>query len=186
MHQLRPDNWIKEYSDELYFFIQKRISDSETAKDILQDSFLSAWKGRNMYKGDASERSWLYSICKNKIIDHYRKSASNASLISLGHSEDDVFFDEHGNWNKNAQPGKWGSTDRSSIEIKEFYSILERCKKDLNETQRAVFVLKYLDDAQADDICKELNITSSNYWILLHRARLKMRMCMEKKWFEKK
>jgi len=71
------------------------------------------------------------------------------------------------------------------IEQKEFYEILERCKQKLADLLNAVFTLKYLEEKESDEICKELNISSSNYWVLLHRARLKIRQCLEENWFIK-
>jgi RNA polymerase sigma-70 factor (ECF subfamily) len=79
----------------------------------------------------------------------------------------------------------WGVDYNTVIEQKEFYSILELCKSKLKAVQNAVFSMKYLDGIESEEICKELNITSSNYWVLIHRAKLQLRTCLEKNWFNK-
>lgn len=185
MHKLNPDKWVEAFGDELYLFILKRIADEERAKDLLQDIFYSAWKNKEGFKGEASERTWLYQICKNKIIDFYRKGKNAMLTTSLNSEDDEQYFDEHGNWQKDSKPHNWGMDAGSKIETKEFYKVLEQCKEDLKKMQQAVFAMKYLDDMESEEICKVLDITPSNYWILIHRARLKMRLCMEKKWFDK-
>ena len=71
---------------------------------------------------------------------------------------------------------------KQASETKEFYGILDFCKKKLQEMQQSVFVMKYMDDLSAEEICKVLNISSSNYWVLIHRAKLQLRKCLELNW----
>ena len=68
------------------------------------------------------------------------------------------------------------------VETKEFYKILDYCKKKLQEMQHNVFVMKYMEDLDAEEICKVLNISSSNYWVIIHRAKLQLRKCIEQNW----
>lgn len=182
MHQLQPEKWVETYGDLLYAFTKARVSSAEIAEDIVQDTFLSAWKAREGYRGDASEKSWLYTICRNKITDHYRKAA--AKLEEQGISDYSDFFDEKGHWIKEGAAAQWSAAS-SRVETKEFYSVLNDCKDNLKELQKAVFVLKHFDDMKTEDICKVLNITSSNYWVLMHRAKLQLRDCLDKNWFNK-
>lgn len=179
---LHPDSWVEKYSDMLYRFTVLRITDKELARDIVQDTFLNAWKARDGYKGDASEKNWLFTICRNKIVDHYRKASNN--LTSYGISDyEDMFFDEKGMWQKNAKPESWNVSYNDTIDKKDFYNVLNECKDNLKELQQAVFVLKYFDDFSSDKICKLLDITPSNYWVLMHRAKLQLRQCIEHNWF---
>lgn len=181
-YRLQPDSWVAQYADTLFGFVCARISDRTTAEDIVQDTFLSAWRARDGYKGDATEKNWLFSICKNKIIDYYRKQSRELQKTITGLS-DSGLFDERGHWLSDTVPQEWTASADASLMSSEFYEILEKCKNRLREMQQAVFVLKYMDDMDSDEICKELNISSSNYWTLMHRAKLQLRGCLEKNWF---
>lgn len=187
VHQkLNPNNWVDNYGDMLFSFVASRVSDKEVAKDIVQDVFLSAWKAREGYKGEASEKNWLFTITRNKIIDHYRKSANNP-VVSIDEDGENSFFDSENNyhWTKDNKPKDWGVNYTDTIETKEFYKVLSGCKDGLQEQQQAVFVMKHMEDLSTKDICKVLNISSSNYWVLMHRAKLQLRKCIEKNWFDK-
>ena len=181
-----PAQWVEQYADTLFKFAISRVGDTETAKDLVQDTFLSALKNTTTFRGEISEKNWMFTILKNKIIDHYRSSAKSlvSSLDEYLEKAND-YFDEDGNWQLSAKPQQWGIDYAQNIETKDFYEILEKCKKKLNELQNMVFTMKYLDDSDSEKICKELNISSSNYWVLIHRAKLQMRQCLGKNWFKK-
>ncbi|MCP9753534.1 sigma-70 family RNA polymerase sigma factor [Ferruginibacter sp. HRS2-29] len=175
-----PDAWVDNYSDELYRYALSRVSDKGFAEDIVQDTFLSAWRSRETYAENASEKNWLYAICKNKIIDHFRKVSGNA--IHLSSAEEDIYFDESEHWRANASPKNWPVDYHQYIETKEFYTVLEGCRKKLKSVQQSVFVMKFMEELEPDHICATLNITSSNYWVLIHRCKLHLRSCLEKNW----
>jgi len=174
-----PDKWVDNYADALYAYTLARVNDMQLAEDIVQNTFLSAWKGRDTFRGQASEKNWLYAILKNKIVDHFRKQSTGSLTLDAG--EEGPYF-EDGHWTEAAAPKAWGQHTEQPVETKEFYSVLERCKQKLKDIQQAVFVMKYMEDAEAEEICKVLNITSSNYWVLIHRAKLQLRKCLEKNW----
>lgn len=183
---LNPDKWIDNYADALYSYALPRVNDAALAEDLVQETFLSAWKAREGFKGEASEKSWLFTICKNKIIDHYRKKAKDITQpLSESHATDGL-FDEAGHWTQEQAPGNWGINYQQSIDNKDFYKVLEACKKKLQDLQQSVFVMKYMEDLDAADICKALGITASNYWVLIHRAKLQLRTCLEKNWINLK
>lgn len=175
-----PEKWVDKYSDELYRYTIVRVPDSGFAEDIVQETFLNAWRARETYKGEASEKNWLYAICKNKIIDHFRKQKN--SIVNLSTEEEDIYFDEVEHWRKETTPLEWGTGNELPVETKEFYSVLEKCKSKLKDIQQSVFVMKYMEDMETEIICKVLNITSSNYWVLIHRCKLHLRSCLEKNW----
>ncbi len=175
-----PEKWVEKYADALYAYTLARVSNVQAAEDIVQNTFLSAWKARDTYRGQASEKNWLYAILKNKIIDHFRKTASSFQLLPAG--EEAIYFDEEQHWKKTTEPKEWPIDTSQKVESKEFYSILELCKKKLKDIQRMVFVMKYMEDIDSDEICKQLDITAANYWVLIHRAKLHLRKCLEKNW----
>lgn len=172
---------MSEYSDLLFRFAVARISDRDAAKDLVQDTFLSAWKSRDNFKGGISEKNWLFTILKNKIIDHYRKSSRKLTESLDG--SDDSYFEADGHWTEKAMPVNWLDTADQKITQKDFQQALTLCRKKLKDLQNTVFTMKYLDDMNSEEICKVLNLSASNYWVLIHRARLQLRACLEKNWF---
>jgi len=181
--QLDATKWVNDYSDMLYRYALPRVGDSEIAKDLVQDTFLAAWRNYENFKGEISEKNWLYAILKNKIIDHFRKASTRLTDSLPGIAGDDPYFDEAAHWTQSAAPQEW-NTD-APVSNKEFYEVLRKCKNKLKEIQNAVFTMKYLEDLDSEEICKALNLTSSNYWVLIHRAKLQLRACLEKNWFIK-
>lgn len=177
---LQPEGWVNKYADGLFSYTRLRVNDSPAAEDIVQETFLSAWKARDSYQGQASEKNWLYAICKNKIIDYYRKQSS--AIVKTAVGDEKNYFDEVEHWTPVTRPNEWGIDYSQPVETKEFYTVLEKCKQKLKDIQQMVFIMRYLDDLDSDDICKALDLTPSYYWVLIHRAKLQLRRCLEKKW----
>ena len=178
---VQAEDWVYKYADILFNYTLARVQDRGVAEDLVQDTFLSAWRAKDSYNADASEKTWLFAICKNKIIDHFRKKSSSKEQYAAFDSANN-FFDENEHWTKQDQPNDWGISSVSIVETKEFYKILDYCKKKLQEMQHNVFVMKYMEDLDAEEICKVLNISSSNYWVIIHRAKLQLRKCIEQNW----
>ena len=178
-----PEKWVNNYADELYRYAIVRVKDTGFAEDIVQETFLSAWRAKETYNATASEKNWLYAICKNKIIDHFRKQASSSAIV-VG-QEEEMYFDDKEHWNnKGATPKHWNVDYNKKVEAKEFYTVLEKCKNKLKDIQQQVFVLKYMEDLDAVEICEILKITQANYWIIVHRCKLHLRSCLEKNWLK--
>lgn len=180
-----PQNWVSLYATQLYQYALPRVNDSAIAEDLVQETFLSALKGLDGYKGEASEKNWLFTILKNKIIDFYRKKTREESIMNIPdlQSMESDWFDKDGNWAENKMPKDWQAADNPT-ERKEIQKLINWCKEHLKELQQHVFTLKYMEDMESDEICKVLNISTSNYWVLIHRARLKMRDCVEHYWLK--
>ena len=178
-----PEKWVDNYSNELYRFTIVRVKDAGFAEDIVQETFLSAWRAKETYNHTASEKNWLYAICKNKIIDHFRKQSSSPAVVAGG--EEALYFDDSEHWKrKETSPKGWNVDYNRKVEAKEFYITLENCKKKLKDIQQHVFVMKFMEDMDATSICEILNITTANYWVLIHRCKLHLRSCLEKNWLK--
>ena len=178
-------HWVEEYADALFKFARVRVGDRETAKDLVQETFLSALQNIESFRGESSKETWLIAILKNKIIDYYRKkkTANSVPLIDEeGTSELDKYFDEEGEWRTSARPISWNANGYQILRSKEFLEILQRCLSKLSDYGRSIFVSKYLDELDSEEICKQLDLTSSNYWVIMHRAKLQIRKCIEKNW----
>jgi RNA polymerase sigma-70 factor (ECF subfamily) len=172
--------WVREYSDLLFSHAVVRGLDRSSARDFVQDTFLSAWRSMEGFEGRASVKNWLFVILKNKITDHYRKSFSQAKAII---SEYDTQFDEAGHWAKGAYPKELTVDPAELSERTDFNEILDSCSGKLKNIQKAVFFMKYVDELESDEICIQLSITANNYWTILHRAKVQLRACIEKHWF---
>lgn len=186
LNMLHPENWISLYADYLLNYAFFRVRNRELAEDLMQETFISALKSQDTYNGTANEKTWLTAILKNKIIDYYRSKLNKQTKItdSIDNNTNNDFFnaDDGFHWFEKKQPHNWNNTDKT-IESDEFNKILLHCMKKMPEKLSAVFSLKYLDDEATENICKELGITSSNYWVMMHRAKLQLRECLEINWF---
>lgn len=178
-----PDRWVDTYGDSLHSYAYFRLQDRALAEELVQETFVSALKTRALFRGDSSEKSWLFSILRNKIVDHlrwkYREKARPVESLPEAASEE--FFDPRGDWL--TKPAKWRGNPQQRYEQREFLAVVLRCLTGLSATQRDAFVLREFEDVGGDEICKVLGISPTNYWVLLHRARLVIRRCLERIWF---
>jgi len=182
-----PSKWVDKYADSLFNYAVLRVNDRDAARDLVQDTFLSALPSAGSFRGESSEKTWLFSILKNKIIDRYRKSALDKTILLTEGKEGftlDDFFEGDGEWKVSARPLNWHSGPGDSLRSREFFGILQKCLARLKVEWRALFTLKYLEELESDEICKELGLSSSNYWVIMHRAKLVLRQCMEKNWLK--
>ncbi|SFS38361.1 sigma-70 family RNA polymerase sigma factor [Lutibacter maritimus] len=183
IHKLNPNNWVKLHADYLYNFAIGRINEHDLAKDLVQDTFFAGLKAMDNFQGLASERTWLVAILKRKIIDHYRKINSNK-----GKAEVKMNFyadgEREGEWIEERVPSNWNNEIEKQIENEELNVALEKCINNLPEKYAMVFRMKTIQQLETEDICKELEITSSNLWVIIHRARTQLRKCMEDNWFK--
>ncbi len=183
-HTLTPEKWVDNQADYLFNYAITRVNNHEVAKDLVQETFFAGLKAMANFQGKASERTWLISILKRKIIDYYRKinSAKGKAEVKMN------FYTEgerEGEWIEERVPNSWKGEIEKDIENRELGAVLERCIDALPEKYSIVFRMKTIDQFETEEICKELNITSSNLWVIIHRARTQLRRCMEVNWFKK-
>jgi RNA polymerase sigma-70 factor (TIGR02943 family) len=182
---LKPHDWVKAHADYLYAFARARIADEEQAKDLVQETFLAALQRADSFAGKSSERTWLTAILKNKIIDVYRKKSSvifSSSITDAERDQQDFFDPSDGHWNVAHRPETMGMEENHSLENKEFNRILKLCMEKLPALWLAVFTMKHIDDETSETICTELKVTSSNFWVIIHRTKLNLRACLQKNW----
>lgn len=181
---LNPHNWVKTYADYLYAFAIVRINDEELAKDLVQETFLAALQRASAFEGKSSERTWLTAILKNKIIDVYRKKSSGLKQVEITESEPEKeFFDiENGHWKQDTWPKPFGVEDQDPLHNKEFNRILQLCMQKLPALWLSVFTMKHIDDVTSEAICTDLNISPNNFWVIIHRAKVNLRACLQKNW----
>lgn len=183
---LQPSNWPELYGNYLTTFAYMRVSDKDLAQDLVQDTFFSALKAKDNFEGKASEKTWLVSILKNKIIDYYRKTGLKDAQGNRMPGKKNVslenFFEE-GQWKEGTRPLRWNMDETHPVETKEFFEIFHKCVGKLKGKGAIAFRMKYIDHEESEDICNALKITPSNYWVLIHRAKLQLRESLDKYWF---
>ncbi|MFD0834214.1 sigma-70 family RNA polymerase sigma factor [Mariniflexile aquimaris] len=181
-HQINPNKWIDLYSDYLYNYTVARVNDKVIAQDLVQDTFLAALKSMKNFKGEASERTWLISILKRKIIDYYRKINSNKGKAEVRISYNNESETE-GDWLEERVADPFDKTAEDIMQNTELGDAIFNCLSKLPEKQAEVFRMKTIEGYETDVICNELNITASNLWVIIHRARTAMAECLKENWF---
>ncbi|MFH6959556.1 sigma-70 family RNA polymerase sigma factor [Flavobacterium aquidurense] len=180
------EKWVNQFSDELFSWALYKTSSKETAEDLVQETFLAAFRKLDTFQGKSQPKTWLFSILNNKIIDYYRLSArTTKQTFSLtensGYELSDGLFNETENWKSNEINPIWDQ-EEELLDNPEFNNVMQDCMEDLPQKWKYAVTSKYLTDKNADEICQELEITVSNYWQIVHRAKLLLKKCLEMKW----
>jgi RNA polymerase sigma-70 factor (ECF subfamily) len=178
-----PATWVDTHGAGLLAYAVLRVRDRQTAEDLVQETFLAALQARG-FRGDAAERTWLVGILRNKICDHFRRVARERA--QPGGDEVDVVVD--GWFTKHleawtTEPGRWTVDDESLMADREFWQVFHECLGRLPSRQAAAFVMRLMEEADAERVCQDLEISATNLWVILHRARGRLRACLEERWF---
>jgi RNA polymerase sigma-70 factor (TIGR02943 family) len=181
-----PATWVDAHAAALLAYASPRVRDQQTAEDLVQDTFLAALKAGN-FRGDAQERTWLIGILRNKICDHYRRLARERTHAN-GDEQDPVedgWFGPHlgvmEGWTH--PPKSWSVDEAALADRPEFWQAFHECLRGLPTRQSAAFVMRTMEDVDAEQVCQDLGISATNLWVLLHRARARLRTCLEERWF---
>ena len=178
----QPESWLEQHGDALYRFAYSRLRNATQAEDLVQETLLAALQAREGFAGRSTERTWLIGILKNKLMDYLRKSAREQPLGTIAETEAeiDAMFAADGHWK--SPPSAWDNpTD--ALEQKEFWKIMAECLEALPARQAQVFAMCEFDGRDSAEVCKVFQIAATNLWILLHRARLRLRECLDNMWF---
>lgn len=174
------EEWINTYSADLYQWAFRKVSNSELAKDLVQDTFMAVAEKPEKFKGESSPKTWLFSILNHKIIDYYRKKVKEP--VRMENHVFSNFFDEAGSWKKEHMPERWDNEQGHMLDDTEFRQILMQCLDALPEKWNLCVQLKYLSEKKGEEICQEIGITPTNLWQIIHRAKLQLRNCIEINW----
>lgn len=172
--------WVNDHADTLLRYATRRVKDEALCKDLVQETFLSAWRNMDSYRGETSARNWLFVILKSRIIDQYRSKSRKDEVQGS-----DMFFDDEDHWRNGNYPGEWSVDFSDPLITKDFMGVFRSCGRKLKEVQHSVFVMKYVDGLDSAEICEVLGITSANFWVIIHRAKVQLRACLEKNWINK-
>ena len=179
-----PETWLAQHGDALYRYAYFRLRDRAQAEDLVQETLIAALQARQGFGGRSSERTWLIGILKNKLVDYLRKSVRERPLAELAgtESEIDALFDasDEDHWKK--PPADW-TNPTHALEQKQFWKIFIECIEALPVRQAQAFSLCELEGLEGEEACKVLGIATTNLWVMMHRARLRLRECLEAHWF---
>jgi RNA polymerase sigma-70 factor (TIGR02943 family) len=187
-----PSVWVDEHGDYLFRYATFRIRDASVAEDIVQETLLAALQAYHNFAGRGSERTWLVGILKHKITDYYRRSSRETPASQLeGESfEHDEFFRDAGEWTEHWKPEQaptdWNSSPAELLEQGEFWEVFSQCLQPLPSRIANAFTLREVDGLKSEEICEILSVSINNLWVMLHRARLHLRRCLELNWFMRK
>lgn len=179
----RPEVWLDEHGDALYRYARFRLNDPTLAEDLVQETLLAALQAQDSFAGRSTERTWLIGILKNKLIDHLRKACRENTADVESDEDLDALFDHASRDHWHTPPSAWDNPP-AALEQKQFWAVLGDCLGALPARQAQVFTLCEMEGLDGSEACKVLGVTTTNVWVLLHRARLRLRECLENHWFD--
>ena len=178
-----PVEWLQEHGDSLYGYCMLRVCNPSIAEDIVQETLLAALQAVDSFKGQSTERTWLIGIMKHKVCDYLRKTGREQPLDEqvLADEHTDEYFDETGHWKNGI--AEWNNPQQS-LEREEFWKIMNECIGRLPERLRVLYTLREMDQLETKELIQILNISSeNNLWVMMSRARIHLRQCLEINWF---
>lgn len=190
--QLADPSLLAALHHDMLRFARLQLRDQAMAEDAVQEAIEAALVGVARYAGDASLKTWVFGILRNKIVDVLRRGTKTVSLSSVlgGEAEDDpdaaldALFRDNGHWQASARPAAWAAPEQS-FENKQFWAVFEACLDHLPENVARVFMMREMLGLDTAEICAEVGITTNNCHVILHRARTGLRGCLESNWFVK-
>lgn len=186
-----PTVWVDKYGDCLFRYALSWVRDTQTAEDLVQETFLAALSSQNSFVGESSERTWLFGILKHKVIDHYRAARRHSMLCELPDTNgDEACYPEDAassaqRASLDAPIGEWQINPGICTRQKAFWDVLQRCLSKVSPRIASAFALKEIEQLDTQQICAALDISEGNLWVMLHRARTHLRHCLEMNWLNK-
>ncbi|MFG6442552.1 sigma-70 family RNA polymerase sigma factor [Roseateles sp. LKC17W] len=153
------------------------------AEDAVSETMLAALEKPQAFAGNSQLKTWLIGILKHKLIDQIRRNSRELSTTATredGEDLDELLFTADGHWRES--PHDWGNPEDALRQV-DFMKVLELCVEKLPGQQGRLFMMREWLELESDEICKELAITPTNLWVMLHRARLRLRECLQLNWF---
>lgn len=183
-----PQEWVDRHANYLFRYALIRVRHETVAEDLVQDTLLAALQAKDRYTGQQTERAWLTGILRHKVVDHFRRLARERTV-----SQDDLWpaelegrFDDLGLWKHEPElgPAEWGADAASLIERREFMAALKECLARLPQRCADAFILREMEAVESRQIQESLGVSPAHFWVLLHRARMQLRLCLEQNWLK--
>ena len=183
--QIDETVFLEEVRSQMVSFAMQQLGERSAAEDAVQDALVGALRNRDSFQGRAALKSWIFAILKNKIVDSIRRRSRVSALehqVSWDDLESAGPFDNGGHWRAGARPRYWAQPDESLMDAA-FWRVFAACLDHLPARQSKVFMMREVLEFETDEICRSLDLTAANVHVLLHRARLALRGCLQQSWF---
>ncbi|MET0383192.1 MAG: sigma-70 family RNA polymerase sigma factor [Burkholderiaceae bacterium] len=174
---------LEELQPQLLRFARTQLRNEAWAEDAVSETIIAALEKPQSFAGQSQLKTWLVGILKHKVIDQLRRHKREATILTNDDNEDldESLFAPDGHWRE--CPADWGDPG-AVLRERQFIEVLEACLTALPATQARVFLMREWLELSSEEVCKELTITTTNLWVLLHRARLRLRDCLQARWFD--
>jgi RNA polymerase sigma-70 factor (ECF subfamily) len=182
---LRDPGFVADLRRRMLRFAILQLADPHLAEDAVQEAFVGALRGSRTFAGRAAYRSWVFAILRHKIADQLRAQLRCASAPADDPGRDSVpegFFDDDGHWTDQAAPADWGDP-QAALQDTQFWRVFESCLDHMPPQQARVFMMREFVELDSPEVCSAVGISTSNLNVSLHRARLRLRSCLEQHWF---
>ena len=187
--QLHNSAFLQDLRQQMIKFAFLQLSSLPQAEDVVQEALTSAFQNLDSFKGRAAFKTWVFAILKNKIIDVVRQKSRLVAMSELFKDEEselsvDELFDASGHWHKYEAPQAWQSPEEM-MEQSDFWIIFEACLDHLPAKYAQVFMMREVVELSSNEICSKLELSISNFNVLMYRSRTRLRECLENKWLLK-
>ena len=177
-----PATWVDQYGDVMLNYALARVGRRDLAEDLVQETFLAAWRARDSFDGRSQRGTWLVGILRRKIADHFRAGARRPTQLPAESADsEEALFTAGGKWVN--PPRRWKQSPDKAAENAEFWQVLTGCMSDMPTHLAQAFQLREIGEATTTEICRLVGIKPKNLSVRLHRARLLLRQCLERNWF---
>lgn len=181
-----PNDWVEQHGDYLFRYALIRVRNESVAEDLVQDTLLAVFQGKERFSSQSTERGWLTGILRHKILDHFRRLNRERTVgqEETWPDEPSRQFDDLGRWQREPDcgPSDWGADAATLMERKEFMAALKDCLAKLPPRSAEAFILREMEGVDSEDIQEIMGVTPANFWVLLHRARMQLRCDLERNW----
>lgn len=184
---LNDGPFVEDLRQQMVRFASLQLGDDHLAEDAVQEALVGALRNASGFGARAAVRTWVFAILKNKIADvlrQKRRLVDISNLLPDDENDEDLstLFDRKGFWRTDERPVPWGDPE-ASFQQQQFWKVFEACLDGLPPKLARIFMMREFIEMETDEICAATEITVSNLFVMLHRARLRLRECLENKWF---
>lgn len=187
-HTMIDKEFLAEIRRDMIKFATLQLRDDALAEDVVQEALMGAMANVQGFAGKAALKTWVFSILRHKIVDQIRQKSRTTNISALSPEEESMdqafesLFKSNAHWTPQSRPSNWGDPEES-LRQQRFWDVFDACLKHLPENTARVFMMREFLEFETPEVCQELNITTSNCNVILHRARNGLRRCLEGNWF---
>lgn len=187
-HTMIAPEFLAEIRRDMIRFAALQLRDDALAEDVVQDALMGAMANAQGFAGKSALKTWVFSILRHKIVDQIRQKSRTTNISALSPEEESLdqafesLFKHNAHWTPQARPTHWGDPEES-LRQQRFWDVFDACLKHLPENTARVFMMREFLEFETPEVCAELNISTSNCNVILHRARNGLRRCLEGHWF---